>query len=375
MDLHIYYYRLFDLDGRKITIGGVQNYLINLIEIAKTIGLDICVIQRANQFFEISWNNIKVIGLPYKGSRISEQVRTFVNYSKKNLAGDNAINLFGADHFSIPMSTKNAVLIQHGISWDLPISQPRVYGILKQLISLYRAKNYFDNCNNRVCVDYNFLNWYRTLPTKRDSGNIWVIPNFSKSISIEQMNIKNDLQNKKIRILFARRFFDYRGTRLFSGIVDLLLQERQNVYFTFAGEGPDMGYLEKKFRDNQRVTVTSYGFEESQEIHYQHDIAVVPSLGSEGTSFSVLEAMGAGCAVIATNVGGITNLIINNYNGILINPKENELHDSLLDLIDNPKKRKEIALNAWNITRKSFSYDAWKCQWENVFLYLLTNLQ
>ncbi|WP_420491566.1 glycosyltransferase [Neobacillus drentensis] len=53
------------------------------------------------------------------------------------------------------------------------------------------------------------------------------------------------------------------------------------------------------------------------------------NLGSEGTSLSLLEAMAAKCAEIATNVGGMTNIILDNYNGLIINPDESELYLAL----------------------------------------------
>ena len=42
-----------------------------------------------------------------------------------------------------------------------------------------RAVRLFENCPNRVCVDHNFLNWYRTQAARRHWGRTWVIPNFA----------------------------------------------------------------------------------------------------------------------------------------------------------------------------------------------------
>jgi len=70
------------------------------------------------------------------------------------------------------------------------------------------------------------------------------------------------------------------------------------------------------------------------------DIFVFPSL-SEGSSLAVLEAMAAGCAVIATPNAG--SPIKHDQTGILIPPRNSEaLADAIHDLQANPAKRKAL---------------------------------
>ena len=61
---------------------------------------------------------------------------------------------------------------------------------------------------------------------------------------------------------------------------------------------------------------------------------------------SIIEAMGTGLPIIASNVGGISDMIINGQQGILIDPNTNELTEALLRLIDDFDLRKEIGINA-----------------------------
>jgi len=87
------------------------------------------------------------------------------------------------------------------------------------------------------------------------------------------------------------------------------------------------------------VTFTKYLPDEVLDIHLEHDIAVVPSIASEGTSLSVAEAMGAGCAVVATAVGGVTNMIINGHNGILAMPDAASVLNGLETVVSDPALR------------------------------------
>lgn len=98
------------------------------------------------------------------------------------------------------------------------------------------------------------------------------------------------------------------------------------------------------------------------------DIAVVPTIGSEGTSLSLLEAMAAHCAVICTNVGGMTNIVIDQYNGLMIKPTEADLVYAIEDLIINVEKRNKLADRGYETVKQAFSHEVWSNRWKKVLL-------
>ena len=55
-------------------------------------------------------------------------------------------------------------------------------------------------------------------------------------------------------------------------------------------------------------------------LYNDYDVAVVPTLWSEGTSLACVEAVCAGLPVVATPVGGLGNLIVPYFNGLLAEP-------------------------------------------------------
>jgi len=72
------------------------------------------------------------------------------------------------------------------------------------------------------------------------------------------------------------------------------------------------------------------------------DIAVLPSL-FEGMGRVVLEAMVSGKAVIASNVGGIPDLVRHGENGLLVRPGDREsLKKALVDLLSNAELRTRL---------------------------------
>ncbi len=87
------------------------------------------------------------------------------------------------------------------------------------------------------------------------------------------------------------------------------------------------------------------------------DIFVLPSL-KEGLPYVLLEASLAEIPIIATNVGGVPEIIENEKTGLLIKPaKPDEIADALKTLINNPELAKTLAQNARQKILKEFSFE------------------
>jgi len=298
----ILYQSFYDLQGKELTIGGIQTYIKQLCSLIIKIDLIPIIVQYAEIKFHNKYNEIDVFGIEVSRNKNTKgKSKILLNYVEKQFDKKDII-IFASETISVSVKfTKNIIAIQHGITWDMP-KYNRKYYILeiihKSILSYFQISR-IRNIHNLVCVDYNFINWIRTQLYQVDN-NLIAIPNCTE--------IKNNLPSKNkenIKIIFARRFELYRGTRLFTGAIKTILDQHDNIEVTFAGTGPDMNFLKKSFENNPKVSFITYKPEESFEIHEKHHISVIPTLGSEGTSLSMLEAMASKCAVIGTNVGGI----------------------------------------------------------------------
>jgi len=171
------------------------------------------------------------------------------------------------------------------------------------------------------------------------------------------------------RIVFARRFEGYRGVNVMIDVARALLRVRDGIEVTFAGSGPQseaVSALAKELGD--RVQVTKYDADEAVAFHRGFDIAVVPSMSSEGTSLSVLEAMAAGCAVVSTPVGGISNVVVDGFTGKFVAPgSRDDLLRVLIQLIDSPSEQRRLAQNAFEmICQGPFSHQKWSARWQEI---------
>lgn len=89
----------------------------------------------------------------------------------------------------------------------------------------------------------------------------------------------------------------------------------------------------------------------------QFDIFVLPSQ-AEGISNTLLEAMACGCAPVATDVGGNTELVEPESNGLLVPAQDSEaLAEALARLVDEPALRLRLAQASLARARAQFSLD------------------
>lgn len=374
MNVFIVYRHFYDHDGEKQLIGGIQTYISQLALLCHDMGMNVSVYQPAYDYFEKIHENFTVFGFPCAFKKEKLQISSIVQYLQKKINYDTDIVIFAADHYSYKNDFKRSITIQHGISWDLPgdyLGNNKFFKFklaqnLKKIKSCFEGLSNFEKCKFRVCVDYNYMNWHKTLSLKWDDNNSWVIPNFCNAFA-SKLEIEKKIKNKRPRrILFARRFTAYRGLHIMAEVVKSILEKHSEIHFTFAGEGPGEDFLHEQFSNNSNVQVIKYLPEESLGVLLGHDIAIVPSVGSEGTSLAVAEAMGAGCVVVASAVGGITNMIIDGYNGILVKPDAISIINAIEKIMNDSELEKTLALEGYKTALNAFSLQNWQDKWKDV---------
>lgn len=361
--LDIIYTRYYDETGVRMTIGGIQTYITRLSHIGKRIGFHVRIFQySAIPFTEQQDTDIEVIGVPLPPKKQTPD-RLYKEVLKSRGDKDSYITLFATDTLIPSYKVQHSIAIQHGVFWDMEALKRRSFlrSFASRTIEAYRTVSRMRNVEDVVCVDNNFICWHRTQLHERDL-NLIPIMNFTE-IGPKETTKKD---NGFVNIVFARRFFHYRGTRIFSAAIKRLFAENYKIKVTFAGEGPDEKWLKEQFAGYDDVEFTRYETGKSIEFHSRFDIAVVPTTGSEGTSLSLLEAMSAHCAVLCTNVGGMTNIVIDRYNGIMVMPTSEAIYDGLLRMITDADLCSRLAETGYETVARSFNIDRWEKQWIKV---------
>lgn len=126
------------------------------------------------------------------------------------------------------------------------------------------------------------------------------------------------------RIAFVGRLTRDKGAYDLVEAVALLRKWNAQIRLELAGDG-DAGALARHAYElgmGDRVLVRGWcPPEECARMHARSAIFVLPS-HVEALPMSLLEAMAAGCAVIATRVGGIPDVVQDGVNGLLVAPRQ-----------------------------------------------------
>ena len=377
MRADIYFLQFLKDDKVSVGGGGIGTLISYLCPLLEGMGFGTTVYQCAGHRFDAMFGATRVVGIPgYPGpGRSNEAVAGHLRDVARREAGtDDRLEIFAADFFSIANKSPLAITVQNGLAWDAAIEQltsSKLYqNAWGEKIFRYRCQmrglRRFEACYNRVAVDLYFINWYRSFRGAHLNGRVWYNPNPAPAAAWDARREAASAQGRPLRIIFARRFVPEKGTRVIAEVFGELLRLRPEIEITLAGEGPEQEFLVSAFSGDRRVTITSYRTEDAVRVHAKHDIAAVPSLCGEATCLSVLEAMAAGCAVVATNMGGTITEIIDGFNGRLCWPNKRSLLEALIDVIDSDERRLRFQKNGWEVSQRAFRLDDWQTRWKNI---------
>jgi glycosyltransferase involved in cell wall biosynthesis len=127
-----------------------------------------------------------------------------------------------------------------------------------------------------------------------------------------------------------------------------VIEEFSNAMFLIVGDGPQRTNIERYINElDLKDNVLMLGLREDiPRILASADLYVIPSL-SEGMGQSTMEAMAMGVPVIASDVGGLPELIIDDQTGILVPPKNIlSLAKAITGLLSDKEKSKRLAAQA-----------------------------
>jgi len=209
----------------------------------------------------------------------------------------------------------------------------------------------------------NTSSWLKPVKNK-----IEVIPNgvdlnvFTPNISGQEIRQKYQIDDNESILLFVGRLTFYKGVEYVLQALSIIKKKINNVRLIIVGKG----YLEKQLK----ALCASLGIEKSvifagrvsdnmlPKYYAAADVFVLPSTSiAEGFGIVLLEAMASGKPVVASNVGGIPEVIIDGSSGILVPPRETkDLAESVIHLLSNPAMSRAMGHEGRIIAEKSYGW-------------------
>ena len=343
-------------DGRP-RYGGGERYLLNLSRLLEEYGYEIHVYQPAYFEGETEYYGLKV-KLMKAGPGYSEfSISNADAFYDISLDYDHVI--YNLPEYSAMRMRKDALMMCHGIWFDhnnygasAKFRQP------EWMHFLYRA---FNSPLRIISVDTNSINVIRSFFPEL-SGKMTFIPNFADtSVFFPPSEPRN---NAKLKILFPRRSQVNRGSRILGGILRLIPEDVE-FYWVGEGDAEDTDLILDLAKKDPRLHYEHSDFDSMPDWYRMADIAVIPTIACEGTSLSCIEAMACGCATVATNVGGLPDVIYNEINGLCVDPTPAALAGAINRLIRDEALRCRLQKDG-AVYAQRLSLDSWKEKWREV---------
>ena len=125
----------------------------------------------------------------------------------------------------------------------------------------------------------------------------------------------------------------------------MLSERHPEMRMVIVGDGPLRWKLSEQVRRanlHEKVWFTGE-LESVFPVLYQTDLFALPSMNREGLSIAAIEAAASGLAIVASNLGGIPEVVQDGLNGLLVPPGDpNRLAEAMEALIREPAWRREM---------------------------------
>ena len=256
------------------------------------------------------------------------------------------------------------VHIEHGSDF---VHLGKITSLIARIYDYTIGRTVFKNATHLIANSHASAKFIKKISNKKATVIYRGIEEEEISSITPENSLKETCKNKTI-ITYAGRLVTGKGVRHLLDAVEPL--EKNSYQLLIIGNGPEKKNLKEQVKKlNITSNVTFLG-----DLPWQQVIAILkishimanPSY-NEGIPTNVIEAMLSSTAVIATNVGGTTELVTNNTTGLLIPPKDTHaLKIALRTLSENPKLRHNYTTNALKQIEGKFSWSNATKQYTNI---------
>lgn len=349
-------------------LGGVERYTYNLAKKLKQMGYNIIIVtsrydKELKEIEETDYAKIyrlptyKIVAERYpinkKNKRFKEIFKMLEN---ENI--DSAIiqtRFWTTSYFASKFVAKNNIpvcLIEHG-STHFTVNNK----ILDKFGEIYEHKltnTIKKNVKDFYGVSKKCTEWLKHFGIEANGV-------FYNSINIEEVEeYKKYIQkdSDKIIITYVGRMIEEKGVLKLIEAFKKLEKKYDNLELDLAGAGPILEKIIAENKDEKNIKILGkLSHDEVLKLLGRTTIFVNPSAFSEGLPTTILEAGIMNCAVVATPMGGTTEIISSDDIGYICGFEKDEILEKIEKLIKNKDEITKLSTNINDKVRKQFSWD------------------
>lgn len=208
-----------------------------------------------------------------------------------------------------------------------------------------------------------------------DGHKIFSIPTGVDLDQFDPEKIKPSLLGKGLMVGMIGVLRSWKGHRYFLKAVPLILEKIPEAQFYIVGDGPQLSSIKQtieKLKLQDKVFLLGHR-EDIAEILVSLDIIVHPSYGHEGVPQTILQALAMRKPVVATQVGSISEVVIEGQTGLLIPPRDAEkIAQGVIEIYKNSELRQRLINNGREFVKKKYAYKIMLDRLEDLYGDLLS---
>lgn len=115
------------------------------------------------------------------------------------------------------------------------------------------------------------------------------------------------------------------------------------------------GRLKDWIRTNATNSIEYIGYTDKVQDYYNSSDALILMSDFENFPLSIIEAMNSGLPIVTNGVGGISEMVVNNYNGLIIPSSKNDIIRAINYLAHNPQELHRLGSNAYKFVSENLN--------------------
>lgn len=349
-------------------LGGVERYTYNLAKKLKNMGYKIIIVtsrydENLKEIEDTEYAKIfrlptyKIVSSRYPINKQNKRCKELLEMVKQENVNSAIIQtrFWTTSYIASKFISKNnipACLIEHGSTHFtvnnkiLDFFGEKYEHILTNSIKK-RVKDYYGV--SKKCTE-----WLKHF-------NIEAKGVFYNSVNSEEIEEYSKFINKdtgKINITYTGRMIEEKGVLRLIDAFKNLNKKYDNLELSLAGEGPILEKIIQENKDIKNIHILGkISHDEVMQLLGKTNIFVNPSHFSEGLPTTILEAGLMECAVVATPMGGTTEIISDDSLGYICGFETQEIQEKIEKLINKPEIMKDMSIKIKQKVKEQFSWD------------------
>jgi len=199
---------------------------------------------------------------------------------------------------------------------------------------------------------------------------------FRASNGVQMPSLMNKVSKDNFDIIFVGNFNQgkIKGLDVLVQAIPAVIKEYPAARLIVLGKGDTSLFFDLMAENNiRRDKIVFMGRQETRDYYQKCAVFVLPSR-SEGMSNALLEAMSYGMTCVSTNVSGSNDIIVNKFNGILIEPDNvRQLENILIDLFSDREFSAQLGKNARETIFRNYQMDKTARRYADIYKIILEN--